>query len=245
MSPSAHHDSLPEHPDPDLTAYRPVSGWGVAALLVGLASAVALAHPLLWSVPLVGVVVAVIALRRIRRSEIKLLGRKAAIVGLAFSLIYGVAAPAHLLSRNHWLAARAQRLADEFIELVRTHQVDRAFALTLKSAETYSPRRRPMPGENPETAPKTQEEAFLAEPPVSTLVSLGTKAHITHLETVVYIVEGGRQSVGVLYEVHYQGEHTLNPLEVLVYVEQSFDAKGHERWWISSVSTPPLPQLSM
>ena len=83
--------SLPEHPDPDLAEYRPVSGWGVAALLVGLVSAAASAHPLLWCLPLAGVVVSLIALRRIARSEIKLLGRKAALIGLAFSLIYGIA----------------------------------------------------------------------------------------------------------------------------------------------------------
>jgi hypothetical protein len=76
MSVPVHRDALPEHPDPDLAAYRPVSGWGIAALVVGLASAAALAHPLLWCVPLLGLGLSIVALRRIERSQVKVLGRK-------------------------------------------------------------------------------------------------------------------------------------------------------------------------
>src|SRR5689334_5841351 len=115
MSTAAPRDSLPEHPDSDLIEYRPVSGWCVAAVLLGLASILALIHPLLWSVPLAGVCVSLLALRRLDRSETKLLGRKAALVGLAFSLIYGVAAPVRVVARDRWLRTRAERLGDEFV----------------------------------------------------------------------------------------------------------------------------------
>jgi hypothetical protein len=244
MSAPVHRDALPEHPDPDLAAYRPVSGWGIAALVVGLASAAALAHPLLWCVPLVGLGVSIVALRRIERSQVKVLGRTAALVGLAFSLIYGVAAPARLLSREHWLAARAERLSDELLDLLRSKQKDAAFSLTRQSAERPKPHRPTQPGEKAEPEPPSMRETFLSGNPVAKLLTLGPEAKIEHLRTDILPPEDVRQSVAVLYEVHSPEEHGLKPLRVLIYADQLFDGEGHERWWIASVSTPPPPQLS-
>jgi hypothetical protein len=243
MSTSAHRDSLPEHPDPDLIDYRPVSGWGLAALLLGLASAAALVHPLLWCVPLAGVVVSLVALRRIKRSEMKVVGRKAALIGLAFSVIYGVAAPVRLKAREHWLAARAQRLADEFLDDLGGRKPDRAFALTLRSVEKLPAHRHTAPGDPADSEPQNSLEIFLSEQPVAKLALLGSKAHPVHLRTEVFPTEDNRQPVGVLYEVQGAAADDSNPLEVLIYVEQIFDGEGQERWWVSRVVTPARVRL--
>ena len=94
-----------EQIDRGVAEYRPISGWALAALFIGLVSFVALFHPLLWSVPMAGVVVSLIALLRISHADVPLVGRKAALIGLAFSLLYGVAAPARVASRDYWLRA--------------------------------------------------------------------------------------------------------------------------------------------
>jgi hypothetical protein len=243
MSTSAHRDSLPEHPDPDLIDYRPVSGWGLAALLIGVASVAALVHPLLWCVPLSGVVVSLIALRRIERSQVKVLGRKAALIGLALSVIYGVAAPVRLKSREHWLSMRAERLADEFLEDLRTQQVDRAFALMLRSVEKMPTHRPKAAGDTAEPEPQNPLQLFLSEQPVATLSSLGAQAHRKRLQTVILPTEDNRQPVGVLYEVRGAAANDAKPLEVLIYSEEIVDGEGQERWWITRVSTPQ-PRLS-
>ncbi len=67
--------SLPEHPEPSLVEYRPFCGWAIAALLIGLGSASAAIHPLLWMVPLAGIGVAAFALLRIRRTASPMVGR--------------------------------------------------------------------------------------------------------------------------------------------------------------------------
>jgi hypothetical protein len=245
MSNSAPRDSLPEHPDPDLIGYRPVSGWCLAAVLIGLASIVALVHPLLWCVPLAGVVVALVALRRIERSEVKLVGRKAALIGLAFSVIYGVAAPVRLKAREHWLAVRAERLADEFLEDFRTRNVASAFALTLRSVEKIPAHRPTAPDDKAEAEPKDAREIFLSEQPVATLALLGAEARAKRLRTEVLPADGPRQPVGVVFEVRGGAASDSHPLELLIYVEQIFDGEGQERWWISRVSTSTGQRLSM
>jgi hypothetical protein len=245
MSSSAHRDLLPEHPDPDLIDYRPVSGWAMAALLLGLTSILALVHPLLWCLPIAGAVVSLIALRRIERPGVKLLGRKAALVGLAFSVIYGIAAPVRLKTHEHWLAARAERLADEFLTDLRTQQLDRAFALMLRSVEKASSH-RPTAGEKTDSEPQQDaRQVFFSEQPVATLLTLGPQAHAVRLQTAILPPEDVRQPVGVLYRVEGGAASNSNPLEVLIYVEQIIDGEGQERWWITRVATPPPARVSM
>lgn len=245
MSSSAHRDVLPEHPDPDLIDYRPVSGWAMAALLLGLASILALVHPLLWCLPISGAVVSLVALRRIECSGVRVLGRKAALIGLAFSVIYGLAAPVRLKTHEHWLVARAERLADEFLEDLRTRQLDQAFALMLRSVEK-APSHKPAAGEKTDSEPpQDARQIFFSEQPVATLLRLGAQARAVRLETAILTPEDIRQPVGVLYRIQNSAARDSNPLEVLIYVEQIVDGEGKERWWITRVATPPPPRISM
>jgi hypothetical protein len=234
-----------EHLDPSVSEYRPISGWAIAALLVGLASFVALFHPLLWAVPMVGVAVSLVALRRISRSDVPVVGRKLALVGLVFALLYGVAAPVRMATRDYWLCSRAERLANEFLGYIRSKKTAEAYALTKQSLEKKP--LKPAPG-SPEAAQperKSQREMFVSNEPVKTLLSLGSTAQLERLSTTIQSSPGIWRTVSVLYEVHQPDEHNLNPLQVVIYVEQMFDEDSNERWWIVNVTTPPPPQLSM
>jgi hypothetical protein len=245
MSTSAHRDSLPEHPDRDLIDYRPISGWGLAALLIGLASGLALVHPLLMCVPIAGIVVALVALRRIERSPVKLVGRKAALVGLAFSVIYGVAAPVRLKTREHWLATRAQRLADEFLDDLRSGKTDEAFELCLRSVEKLRAHElQRTPDQKTDDEPQDSRKIFYSELPVAKILALGARAERTRLHTEVLPSDGPRQPVGVHYEIRDGGSSEVSPIEVLFYIEEIVDGDDVERWWISRVSGPPRAPLS-
>ena len=72
--------------------YSPVSKLAVAAAAVGILSSLALATPLLWSLPLVGVALAVAALADVARAGAEKAGRLAALAGLALSVGFGVQA---------------------------------------------------------------------------------------------------------------------------------------------------------
>jgi hypothetical protein len=234
-----------EHLEPGVAEYRPVSGWALAALFVGLLSFVALFHPLLWSVPMAGAVVSLIALRRISRSDVPLIGRRAALIGLAFSLLYGVAAATRVASRDYWLRSRAERLASEFIDLIRSRKTAEAYALMRQSLEKKPLKPAPGSREANQPEPKNQREMFASTEPVKTLLSLGPAAQLERLNTTIQSGPGPWQAVSVLYRVHRPDEHSLDPLEVVIYVEQMFDEDSNERWWIVNVTIPPPPQLSM
>lgn len=245
----------PEHPEPALVEYRPLSGWAIVALLIGLSSAVAVIHPLLWIVPLVGVVIAAVALVRMKQSEMPQLGRTPALIGLALSLIFGAAAPTHWFSRNQWLKARAERLGDEFFADLKAGHPEKAFDLSLRSAEKgRSPRRAkeetsaaaaaqpgsPQDGDEKPPAPtpaRTALEEFLTEQPVSKLIALGDRLVARRVRTDIIPSELLRQEVAIRYEVS-GGESSGKPLGIVLFVRQMIDPGLPERWVISIVTVP-------
>ena len=66
--------------------YRAVSGLAVLALALGVLSAAAMVGPVLWSIPILAAIVALIAMRRIRSSE-DLVGWNIAFLGLLYMLM--------------------------------------------------------------------------------------------------------------------------------------------------------------
>ena len=233
-----------EHPEPGLTEYRPVSGWSLAALFVGLASIAAIFHPLLWSVPMIGVVVSLVALRQIKRSEVALWGASGAHGTRLIAAVWDCRPDADHQPRL--LAVGAGGTPGKHVS--RPHSVkedDRRLrphaAIAREEAAQAGPRLR----RGGAAGTESQREVFASTEPVKTLLALGSTAKIDHLSTSVVSGPGVWQAVSVLYEVHPPDEHSLNPLQVVIYVEQTFDDASAERWWIVNVTTPPPPRLSM
>src|SRR3972149_9773342 len=76
-----HRFGLSDPQDTEVVRYRAVSGLAVGVLVIALFSPIALAHPVLWTVPVIGIVTCVLALMRIGRETPPLIGRKAAPAG--------------------------------------------------------------------------------------------------------------------------------------------------------------------
>jgi hypothetical protein len=126
-------DTAPHTPDLEQGAsYRPMSGWALAALALGLASPLALAGPLLWLVPAAGVVCGLIAVRQIRAAAGDLAGFGLAWAGLWLALVFLIAGPVHTVSRNLWLGSRAATFADGWFELLRHNQTHEAHQMSLR-----------------------------------------------------------------------------------------------------------------
>lgn len=110
----------------EVSGYRPVSSLAVAALIVGCVSALALVSPVFWVVPLVGVALAVVAVRDVTRSGVAKAGGLAAVAGLALSLGFGAQA-ATAAATARWLAAsRAEAAAEFWLEALCDGRTDDA-----------------------------------------------------------------------------------------------------------------------
>jgi hypothetical protein len=78
MSPDNRQHRVTEPTDDQVAEYRPISGWAVAGLLIGLLSPLAMVDPLLWAVPIIAGAVCIRAFGQIKQKAPVMIGRKAA-----------------------------------------------------------------------------------------------------------------------------------------------------------------------
>jgi hypothetical protein len=108
----------PDDAQAELPGERPVSGLAVAAAFLGCVAALALVSPVFWVIPLVGVAVAVAAIRDVSRVGMAKAGGLAAVAGLALSLGFGAQAVAAAGMARWLVAARAESAAHYWIDAV-------------------------------------------------------------------------------------------------------------------------------
>ena len=106
----------------ELGKYTSLSSLAVCALLLGLASLVALLAPLLVVVPIAGIIVSLLALARINGSAGALSGKKLAFCALALCVICGVASPLRIKVRDALYQRQADRSARNWLELLAQNE---------------------------------------------------------------------------------------------------------------------------
>ena len=139
MSEAPIHSTMKPPEEADLQQYGAISPLAVAALLLGLASFLALSSLLLLVVPVAAAFAGLLALKRIDVSEGALIGRTAALIGVICALLFGSIAVSSAVSRNRTLESRAEAFADAWLQIVVDGQLQRAHQLHLPAAERQLP----------------------------------------------------------------------------------------------------------
>jgi len=130
--------------------YRTISGLSLVSLLVGLAAPLCLMAPLLFVIPIVGLIVAFLAIRRIDTSDGTLIGRLPALVALALCVASLCAAFTRTALAEKLLSRQARSAALEWFQLLQQGDVQSAFELTTDS--------RQLPPSGPPGSPAAQPE---------------------------------------------------------------------------------------
>lgn len=125
--------------EPQVENYRPLSGLAVTAILLGLLSPLGIVGQYALVLPILGTVVSVAALRRIRASEGELSGRRLALAGLTLSLFFGAWATTQLVGRRWLLSHEARRFCDQWLQLVQEDRTREAFQWTLEPERRVAP----------------------------------------------------------------------------------------------------------
>lgn len=230
---SSQIDSLNQKTASDGTIqYRAVSGLAVLALVLGILSAAAMVGPILWSIPLLAAITALIAMRRIRASD-DLVGWNIAFLGLLLAVLFGIAGPARTMSRQHWLASRAEAFCDQFFKFLQVknshaaHQLRQPAGtrkpLSDKLAESYEK----------DAASQAGLEKFIAEEPVKSLLEVADKVTIQRTATEVVGHDDRTDLFAIRYLITPTGR---NSMPALLVVRRTLDlGTGLESWQIDDV----------
>jgi hypothetical protein len=217
--------------DRDIVEYGRFSGWALVALLLGLLSAAAIAGPILWFIPLLGIVISLVAMKKIKASDCQLSGWHVALLGLLLSLFFGMAGPARTVSRRYYLETRAAHFAVKFMELLQQNQPAAAFQLTLPAGA-----RKPIAADGADADEKNPSakkayDDFLALAPVKSLLRMGPQAKLELLSSTISASGDAQDEVVVRYRIHNPEVNGAKSTTVLMDVQRTLAYSSQTEQW--------------
>lgn len=210
--------------------YHSISPLAVVSVGLGIAAALVLVTPLLAPVAVAGMIVAVAALRAIRRSSGELVGAPLAIVGLSLATFFLGWGLAQHLGRQSVLEQRAREMAAVFIDLLQqgrlreAHQFRQTPSLRITAPEALQEHYE----KNKEAAAELQ--SFSLSTGVKDLVTLGKAADV-QFETVASATRDGQTDTVIL---RYSYAPTSDPNErkpLWVYITRRYDDGSKRHQW--------------
>jgi hypothetical protein len=165
----------------DEADYRTISVLALVSLVLGLTAPLCLMAPLLFALPIAGVALALLAIRRIAVSDGALIGRAAAMIGLALSIASMTAAYTHTTLVQELLSWQSRAVALEWIALLQAGKTEQAFEQTVASKQGPPP---PAPAGAPEATAQPQVppiDTFRQDPVVQFLLDHAQGASVRYV----------------------------------------------------------------
>jgi len=219
-----------------LAEYRAVSRPAIVALVLGLASATALAHPLLLAVPVVAVAVGLAAMASVARNSQTLIGRKAALTGILLALLFASWAPARIVGRRWLLYDHARRFSDAWVKLLHEQEYEKAHQLTVEAA------RRQPPEADLKAFYRHHPDEFntlYSHPSMSIVKRLGSKIRLRYAGNVRQDRAATYTNVVLAYAAGYNEDGREKALRVHVVVQRDDDPRrGPPTWHVRGVADP-------
>ena len=225
--------------DPEQTTeYRTLSVLAIISLVIGLAAPLALTGTFLLAIPLFGILVSLIALRRIAVSGGVLAGSWAATIGLVLCVASAVLPISHDLIQRAIRVHQAETFGHDWVAMLTSGDLKQAFRLTLEA-------NRPIPPAEPNAPPKPSPyEAFIDQPVIKALQAAGAGAYIRIRDTVDYQAANSRSiTVRQLYSVSPASTGSAGasgqPTEFVLSVRRAtLPRESMSRWLIESFTFP-------
>ncbi len=227
--------------DTELAAYRLLPGQAVVGLIFGLLSPLALVDPALWAVPLLGLIFCRWALRRIRSNVPAMTGRKMALTGLVFSLVFLIAAPTHWYAYRAMIRNEARQFCAQWFKYLAQDEPQKAFQLLTDPKE-----RQPLDDGlwdyyrgNPDA--RKGLERNVANPMIRTMLVLGPGALARFYQIEAQQREKDADAVDLWYAVTYDEKGERKSFFVRMELTRTKQPNGTADWRILHLGggTPP------
>jgi hypothetical protein len=214
----------------------------IISLVMGLAAPLAIAAPFLMAIPLFGIAVSLIALRRIAVSGGTLAGRWPATIGLVLCVASAVFPVSHDMIQRMMRIHDAETFGKKWVGMVASGDLKEAFHRTVEGNRPAPPATDPMG--QPVAAPKVSPyETFTAQPLIKALQAIGPNPNIVIRSTADYQAATYRNiSVRQVYSVSpapASSGGTAQPVEFVLSIQRAtLPREGMSRWLIANIAPP-------
>ena len=228
--------------DAQIATYRPLSKLAVAGMIWGMFAAAALIDPFLWIVPALGLLMNSLALWHIAGNVPELLGRKAALVGLSLSILFGIAAPTQWYGYRFMIDREARQVAEAWFEFLARGEVHKAHQLTV-----HPKYRQPL---DDKLAQFYQETAhwrgelndYRQIPLIRFLEQHGKNAVVRYYQTRGFQRKPEQEIVYLRYEVTYGQSDQEDSLLVDLELHRVSLEDGRVDWLVEHAQSGNLPK---
>jgi hypothetical protein len=242
MRPSVPYVHITDSEDAELAAYRALSAQAVLGLIFGLLSPLALVDPMLWWIPMVGVLLSGLAIRRIKKDD-SLTGRKMAAAGLVLSVVFATAAPTDWLLYRRMVRNEARQISSLWFQFLAQDEPQKAHQLTLAPAVRQLLDHRLWAFYRNDPKLRQALEGYVKAPTIRALLALGPKAQVRFFDTAGQIRdENDDDVVTELYAVTYEEEGEKKSFFVAVQAVRHKLATGEAGWRITQTDGGIRPQ---
>jgi len=188
----------------EVIEYQAVSGLAVGSFLAGLLSPGAVLWPLLWIAPPLGILLGVLALKRIADQPSELTGKRLALVGLALSVFFAAMVPTERLVYRQALARQAREFATIWFDCLRNDEPIKAYQLSLDPRHRLPMARLVDEADVADSDARANLEEYVQDRTVRCLLALGDKARARHYATEQQEHFTDGEIVITVYAVTYQ-----------------------------------------
>jgi hypothetical protein len=222
-----------ESDEAGVTQYQAVSPLAVIAVVLGLLSFLAFVSPVLWILPIAAFAVSIVALVRIARFTPALIGRKAALVGLALAVVAGMGGATAWYVDRWMVCQEAQQVGMLWMDYMVKNQPHRAFEMTIPPAA-----RQPVDDPDlfshfaPGTQARTRLERFISKPAHRALMALGRSDPIVRFfDTDECGVEDKHEVIYQTFAVTYQDGGTPKTCFYRIQLNRSRETEKGRAFW--------------
>ncbi len=240
MADSPFANSLDEFADVD-PDYRSIEPWALVGMGLGLLSPLAMLAQVMWLVPLAGVLIDWLALRRIGQNRAST-GRALALTGMALSVFFLAAAMGQLVVTRQLLSRQAREVADQWFAYLREGKPEKAYMLQV------IPERRPdltgdvWPYFRHDNENKGPLRQFVDNPAIRALLDLGPRAQVRFYKTLAAESDRTTGQVMYRYTVTYEDEqHHKRTFLMHLLLERKPTAPGLCPWRVKDYSGGSKP----
>jgi hypothetical protein len=227
----------------DVAQYARVSRLSIAALILGLLSAAALYSQMMWCLPAAGAMLAIAARRSIARSEDVVSGRRAAVIGLVLSLLFGAWAAVRFYARERVLSQQAREHAEQWIDFVREGRLYEAHQLRLTQHERQPPDADLAEYYETDEMMGHDFNEFCGDPSVKKIAELGDTGRVRYVRDEEFACEamhGSRLDIVTQeYAVDYEEDGEPRSVPVLIGMARVREYGAEENfWYVRGVKDP-------
>ena len=223
-----------EHEQDEIQSYRSVSFVCVAALIGGLLSVVALAHPILWLVPTIAFALGLFGLRRVTRKSDQFIGKTVAVIGICVSVLFFSVSVSKYYSGRWLLSRNARQFGQEWMESLVVGEREKAHQGWLDYFYRQ-PQGTNLSEFYAQNAAEMEDlEGFLELETVNEICQFSSEAEVNFVQTDAIYRRPEGHSVFLIFAVD---DKTKEPLQVVLHIKR-IPKDGNVYWSVNEIHKP-------